>query len=84
MPIETPSASPTRTAIKTHSDFVVCQNFAFRTADVDGFSHQRPQDSDPTTIVNFKGYTLAIGDPDGRLFGYLVRKIKPKPTDEAD
>jgi len=51
---------------------------------VDGFSHQRPQDSDPTTIVNFKSYTLAISDPDRRLFEFLMRKIKPKPTDEAD
>jgi hypothetical protein len=84
MPIETRSASPTRTAIKTHSDFVLCQNFAFRPADVDGFSHQRPQDSDPTTIVNFKSYTLAISDPDRRLFEFLMRKINPKPTDEAD
>ena len=83
MPIETPSASPTRTAIKTQSNFVLCQNFAFRPAEVDGFSHQRPQDTDPTTIVNFKGYTLAISDPDRRLFEFMC-KIKPKPTDEAD
>jgi hypothetical protein len=84
MPIETRSASPTRTAIKTQSDFVLCQNFVFRPADVDGFSHQQPQDSDPATIVNFKGHTVAISDPDRRLFEFLMRKIKPKPTDEAD
>jgi hypothetical protein len=34
--------------------------------------------------VNFKSYTLAISDPDRSLFEFLMRKIKPKPTDEAD
>jgi len=84
MPIETPSASPTRTASKTHSDFVLCQSFVFRPADVDAFSHQQLPDSDVTTVVNFKGYTLVVSDPDRRLFDFLSRKIEPKPTDEAD
>ena len=79
MPIEAPS----HTAIGSraiNSEFVICQNFVFRPANVDGFSHQTYEDGSAVTTVNFKSYTQGIPDPERRLFDFLISKLKP--TDE--
>jgi len=82
MPIEAPS----HTAIGSraiNSEFVICQNFVFRPANVDGFSHQTFEDGSAVTTVNFKSYTQGIPDPERRLFDFLTSKLKPKSTDES-
>ena len=80
MPIE--SRSPIGS--KTHSEFVLCEGFAFRPSTVDGCSHQRYADGAAVTIVNFKSYTQTIPDPERRLFDFLIRKLKPKRADESE
>jgi hypothetical protein len=49
MPIESPSPIGNR----THSEFVLCQGFAFRPSNLDGCSHQTYADGSAVTIVNF-------------------------------
>jgi hypothetical protein len=61
----------------------LCQDFAFRPGDVDGFSHVVEPDSEPLTVVNFKAFTQSIPDPEKRLFSFLVRKLKPRSFDET-
>lgn len=81
MPIE----APTHTAIgtrATNSDFVLCQDFAFRPANVDGFAHQSYEDGSAVTTVNFKSYTQSIPDPERRLFDFLTSTFNPRPIDE--
>jgi len=81
MPIEAPSHTPI--GIKaTNSEFVVCQDFVFRPANVDGFSHQTFEDGSAITTVNFKSYTQSIPDAERRLFDFLISKLKPNSTDE--
>ena len=82
MPIEAPSRSPI--ASSTHSEFVLCEGFAFRLSTVDGFSHERCADGTAVTVVNFKSYTQTIPDPKRRLFDFLLCKLKPKPADESE
>ena len=79
-------AAPSHTAIGSrvlNSDFILCENFAFRPANVDGFSHQTYEDGAAVTTVNFKGYSQTIPDPERRLFDFLISKFNPKPTDET-
>jgi hypothetical protein len=52
MPIEAPSNTPI--VGRTHSEFVLCEGFAFRPSNVDGCSHQAYADGSAVTIVNFK------------------------------
>lgn len=81
MPIE----APTHTAIgnrATNSDFVLCQDFVFRPANVDGFAHQSYEDGSAVTTVNFKSYTQSIPDPERRLFEFLTSTLNPRPVDE--
>ncbi|MGA7393495.1 MAG: hypothetical protein WBW78_12645, partial [Terrimicrobiaceae bacterium] len=81
MPIE----APPHTSIGSRAinpEFVICQNFVFRPANVDGFSHQTYEDGSAVTTVNFKSYTQGIPDPERRLFNFLVSKLKPKPAGE--
>jgi hypothetical protein len=80
MPIESPSPIGS----KTHSEFVVCERFAFRPSNVDGCSHQSYADGSAVTIVNFKSYTQTIPDPERRLFDFLIRKLKPGPAGENE
>lgn len=81
MPIETPSSTPIGS--KTHSDFILCQDFAFRLSTVDGFLHQSfPADQPGITTVNFKSYTQNVPDPERRLFNFLTATLKPKPVNE--
>ena len=78
-------AAPSHTAIGSralNSDFVLCENFVFRPANVDGFSHQTFEDGAAVTTVNFKSYTQTIPDPERHLFDFLISKLNPKPTDE--
>ena len=78
-------AAPSHTAIGSralNSDFVLCENFAFRPANVDAFSHQTYEDGAAVTTINFKGYTQTIPDPERRLFDFLNSVLKPRPTDE--
>jgi hypothetical protein len=82
MPIEAPSRTP-HTSNKP-TDFVLCENFVFRPANVDGFSHQTFEDGAAVTTVNFKSYTQSIPDPDRRLFDFLVEKLRPRSADESD
>lgn len=76
--------APRHTAIGsrgTNSDFVLCENFAFRPANVDGFSHQQFEDGTTAiTTVNFKGYSQTIPDPERHLFDFLISKLNPKPS----
>jgi len=81
MPLEAPSTSPIASRA-INSDFVVCENFVFRPANVDGFSHQTFEDGTAITTVNFKSYTQSIPDPARRLFDFLLAKLNPKPTGE--
>ncbi len=81
MPIE----APTHTAIgnrATNPDFVLCQDFVFRPANVDGFAHQSYEDGSAVTTVNFKSYTQSIPDPERRLFNFLTSTFNPKSVDE--
>jgi hypothetical protein len=81
MPIEAPS----HTAIgirASNSDFVLCQDFVFRPANVDAFAHQSYEDGSAVTTVNFKSYTQSIPDPERRLFNFLTATFNPKPVDE--
>ena len=80
MPIESPSPIGS----KTHSEFVLCEGFAFRPSNVDGCSHQKYADGSAVTVVNFKSYTQTIPDPERRLFDFLIRKLKPKRADESE
>ena len=80
MPIESPSPIGS----KTHSEFVLCEGFAFRPSTVDGFSHQTHPDGTAFTVVNFKSYTQTIADPERRLFDFLTRKLKPRRADESE
>jgi hypothetical protein len=82
MPIESPSNTPIGN--RTHSEFVLCEGFAFRLSTVDGCSHQTYADGSPVTVVNFKSYTQTIPDPERRLFDFLIRKLKPKRADESE
>ena len=78
-------AAPSHTAIGSralNSDFVLCENFVFRPANVDGFSHQTFEDGAAVTTVNFKGYSQTVPDPERRLFDFLISKLNPKATDE--
>ena len=81
MPIEAPSNTPIGS--RTHSEFVLCEGFAFRPSNVDGCSHQAYADGSAVTIVNFKSYTQTIPDSERRLFDFLIRRLKPKPADES-
>ena len=80
MPIESPSPIGS----KTHSEFVLCEGFAFRPSSVDGCSHQAHPDGAAFTVVNFKSYTQTIPDPEKRLFDFLMRKLKPRRVDESE
>lgn len=81
MPIEAPSHTPIGNRV-TNSDFIICQNFVFRPANVDAFSHQAYEDGSAITTVNFKSYTQSIPDPERRLFDFLISKLNPKRTDD--
>jgi len=81
MPIEAPTHTPIGNRL-TSSEFVVCQNFVFRPANVDGFSHQTYEDGSAVTTVNFKSYTQSIPDVERRLFDFLLKQFNPKPTYE--
>lgn len=83
MPIESPLRPPNVTS-KTRAEFVVCAEFVFRIADVDGFSHQTLPDESAVTVVNFKSYTQTIRDTDRRLFGFLLAAKKPASVDETE
>ena len=83
MPIEAPSHTPIGSMV-TNSDFIICEGFVFRPANVDGFSHQTYEDGSAITTVNFKSYTQSIPDVERRLFDFLISKLKPKATDETD
>ncbi len=82
MAIDMPSNRPPRSGTRI-SDHVRCEDFVFRIADVDGFSHQPVPEGEPVTVVNFKGYTQAVPDTERRLFDFLLQKIQPKSADEA-
>jgi hypothetical protein len=69
---------------RTHSEFILCDGFAFRPSNVDGYSDQAYADGSAVTIVNFKSYTQTIPDSERRLFDFLIRKLKPKPANEGD
>jgi hypothetical protein len=62
-----------------NSEFVICQNFVFRPANGDGFSHQTYEDGSAVTTVNFKSYTQGVPDPERRLFDFLISKFKGNP-----
>ena len=83
MPIEMPKPTATANPKLSESDFVLCQNIAFRISSVDGFSHQRYEDGYAVTTVNFKGYTQNMADPQRRLFDFLILHLDPKFVDEA-
>lgn len=82
MPIEAPSHTAIGRRV-TNSEFILCENFAFRPATVDGFSHQTYEDGSAITTVNFKSYTQSIPDPERRLFDFLISQLNPKPTNET-
>lgn len=81
MPIEAPNHSPIGRRSKS-SEFFLCESFAFRMANVDGFSHQTFEDGSGITTVNFKAYTQSIPDPKRRLFEFLISVLQPQSLDE--
>jgi len=83
MPIETPKLAASTSNKGISSEFVLCEDFAFRPTTVDGFSHQTFPDGSAITTINFKAYTQSIPDPTRRLFNYLVKEIQPHPVDET-
>lgn len=82
MAIEAPTRTHTDKRV-INSEFILCENFAFRPANVDGFSHQIYEDGSAITTVNFKGYTQSIPDAERLLFDFLISQLNPKPTDET-
>jgi hypothetical protein len=88
MAIETPNRTRTLSTSLTSSranpsDFVLCEDFVFRPATVDGFSHQTYEDGSAVTMVNFKSYTQSIRDPERRLFDFLISRLQPTTPDES-
>ena len=81
MSLEAPNQSPIGRRPRG-SEFFLCENFAFRPATVDGFSHQTFEDAPGITTVNFKAYTQSIPDPNRRLFQFLLSVLEPKSVDE--
>ncbi len=81
MPIEAPNHSPIGRRSRS-SEFFLCENFAFRPANVDGCSHQTFDDGSGITTVNFKAYTQSIPDPKRRLFEFLISVLQPQSLDE--
>ncbi|MBN8708132.1 MAG: hypothetical protein J0I10_02055 [Verrucomicrobia bacterium] len=81
MPIEAPNHSSIGSRSRS-SEFYLCENFAFRPANVDGFSHQTFDDGSGITTVNFKAYTQSIPDPKQRLFQFLISVLQPQSLDE--
>ena len=71
-----PNTPTSRNAPKSLTEHIRCDDFVFRLADVDGFSHQAVPESPSITIVNFKGYTQTIPDPEKHLFDFLLAHIK--------
>ena len=57
MPIEAPSN--TSIGSRTHSEFVLCEGFAFRPSNVDGCSHQAYADGSAVTI-DLLGQELSV------------------------
>ena len=84
MPIDMPSNRASRSGTRTLTDHVRCEDFVFRVSDVDAFSHQPVPESDAITVVNFKGYSQPVPDPERRLFDFLVSKFRPTSADEND
>ena len=82
MPIQMPNTPTSSIAPRSLSEHVRCRDFVFRVADVDGFSHRPVPEGDPITVVNFKGYTQSVRDPERRLFDFLLARTKPQH--EAD
>jgi len=81
MPIDAPNQSSIGRRSRS-SEFFLCENFAFRPANVDGFSHQTFEDGPAITTVNFKAYTQSIPDPSRRLFKFLLSVLEPQSVDE--
>ena len=81
MPIEAPNHSPIGRRSRG-SEFFLCENFAFRPANVDGFSHQTFEDGSGITTVNSKAYTQSIPDSERRLFDFLISVLNPQSLDE--
>jgi hypothetical protein len=84
MPTDMPNNRTLPNGLRTDSEFIECANFLFRLRDVDGFFHQAGLEEGPVTIVNFKGFTEAIPDPERRLFDFLVAKFQPEPVGHID
>ena len=84
MAIDMPANRAPRSGTRSLSEHVRCEDFVFRVDDVDGFSHQPVPEGEAVTVVNFKGYSQAIPDPERRLFDFLVSKLQPKTCDETD
>lgn len=82
MPIEAPNHPPISSRQSRSSEFFLCENFAFRPANVDGVSHQVFDDGPAITTVNFKAYTQSIPDPNRRLFDFLISVLQPELPDE--
>lgn len=82
MAIEAPKHTPIASRLN-NSDFVLCESFVFRPANVDGFSHQQFEDGAGVTTVNFKGYSQTIPDPERHLFNFLISKLNPRSSDET-
>ena len=82
MPIEAPSHTPIGS--RTHSEFVLCEEFVFRPSTVDGFSHQsvcgrfRRHDRQFQILHAGRFPTRSAGCS---IFSF--RKLKPKPADES-
>ena len=81
MPIEAPTRTSSGRRVSS-SDFVLCENFAFRPSTVDGFSHQAYEDGSGVTTVNFKAYTQSVPDSERRLFDFLISVLQPRTPDE--
>lgn len=81
MAITAPNHSPLATKAN-NSEFVLCENFVFRPANVDGFSHQTFEDGTAVTTVNFKAYTQSVPDSGRRLFDFLLSTLKPQTIHE--
>jgi len=81
MALEAPSQLPNGRRSRS-SEFILCENFAFRPANVDGFSHQTFDDGSAITTVNFKAYTQSVPDPNRRLFDFLLSVHEPRSVDE--
>jgi hypothetical protein len=81
MPITTHTknkATPNGSEKLSEHEFICCGQFNFKLRDVDAFLFKEATGIIPShTIVNFKGYSLAVLDQEKILYNFLSKELTP-------